>query len=78
MNAKKCDRCGEFYDIYKGIKFEEKTSQDTFNRLVICEDKLIAGCASKGFDLCPACMKSLILWIKRDYRREVNNKEKEK
>lgn len=51
-DAKKCDRCGKFYDIYEpvdnaaGFRFVNK-----------------GGRLQETYDLCPNCMAELIHWL---------------
>ena len=54
-NAKKCDRCGKFYEYYEG--FERIPNGNKFNCMTLF------GVKSKIFDLCPLCMKSLFAWL---------------
>lgn len=54
-NAKKCDRCGKFYDFYEGLEYIP--NQNLFNCITLYGEK------SKIFDLCPSCMKSLFDWL---------------
>lgn len=50
-SAKKCDRCGSYYDFVKGQPF----SIMIFNYNEIANNKI--------FDLCPDCMAKLHNWI---------------
>lgn len=61
MNAKKCDRCGKFYDEYNqnknhnGICFCRKYYSNGFN---VSYDNCI--------DLCPECMTDVKAFVKTD------------
>ncbi len=74
MNAKKCDRCGEYYDEYK------KDINDLPARLInpaeICRGDFVNSIIFKGYavntgirgvsgriDLCPDCMEKLISFL---------------
>lgn len=48
--AKKCDKCGAFYEPYRT------------NIIVITKDSL----SSDGLDLCPDCMDTFKKWLKND------------
>lgn len=53
--AKKCDRCGEFYDLYTDMKF---------NRLVLTkETKLNRPVVTEDYDLCLSCATMLEEWL---------------
>lgn len=55
MRAKKCDRCGKFYDHYDGMsRFRGGCKA---NALVLIDRDLDGKYWSrKSYDLCPACM----------------------
>ena len=56
MDAKCCDRCGEFYKTY----YMRLTKSGTgFNAI-----RLINESNSQTFDLCPNCMSDLQKWLK--------------
>lgn len=60
-NAKKCDICGKYYDIYNSKLMDKKANgmqfiiKDTYNNVFICDNIL---------DLCPRCMESINEHIK--------------
>ena len=54
-NAKKCDRCGKFYDKYKGVRRIE--GGFFYDSIALSGDK----CAF--IDLCETCMTDLINWL---------------
>lgn len=57
-NAKKCDRCGNFYDMYRGIRF--KADGEIYGAFSAV---LSNGFRMKALDLCPACMKETITFL---------------
>lgn len=59
MNARKCDRCGKFYEEY-GTEYESKES-DTV--LFVNTSSSITYTTQKEFNLCPECMDELKKWI---------------
>lgn len=73
MNAKRCDRCGKYYDLYE-MKIPEEfinesmPRQNMMNHIVLCGtdikkcDGMSIG-SSKYIDLCPRCMNGLIRYI---------------
>lgn len=66
MNAKKCDRCGTFYDSY-GREVNE-TDSDKIKRLFQNNRDGIGLSKSDGYisphiDLCPSCLEELIKWL---------------
>ncbi len=62
-DAKKCDRCGKYYDDYDGVAFSEAVTRNKYDRmhLVRADDRGVY----KKFDLCPDCMSALISFIKQ-------------
>ena len=64
MNAKKCDRCGKFFDLYTvtnkmGCKFE-----NGFNYLIqanACSEYV--DCHKKVYELCLDCCESFNEWV---------------
>ena len=62
--ARKCDRCGELYELYEGIQLNEGRN---FYRCCT----LVGSSSVLSLDLCPKCMTDLIDWIKA--RCEVKN-----
>ena len=66
MNAKKCDRCGVFYDSY-GREVNE-TDSDKIKRLFEGYKDGVRMSKSDGYisphiDLCPTCLEELIKWL---------------
>lgn len=57
--AMKCDRCGNFYDVYNGYKYRE--NGNTYNNLYLHND---AHGNALNFDMCPICMDALISFMK--------------
>lgn len=70
MNAKKCDRCGKYYDLYE-MDIPERY-KDKMNGKMNCValhgkdiercDGMPTGC-SKPIDLCPDCMDGLLEYL---------------
>ncbi len=54
--AKKCDRCGNLYDLYDGIPFNDNRKYHAVK---------FANCNynTAWLDLCPDCMKQIILFM---------------
>ena len=57
-NAKKCDRCGRLYEFYDGERVFASGAR--YTKFCLCHHST---CAEHNFDLCPPCMKSLMIWI---------------
>lgn len=58
-NARRCDRCGKFYDEY-----ERPTKQGKGNGLMITNvDSKRDYWPKPILDLCPACMDELEVWL---------------
>lgn len=66
-NAKKCDRCGVFYEIKEPNKLQELAQALTFNMSFAC----IAPTIHR--DLCQDCEKSFEDW----WFRRVDNEQRE-
>lgn len=62
MTAKKCDRCGTFYEEYTN----NKSGRFTLN--VISEDSYWS---HSPYDICPSCLDELMKWFKN--KKENNN-----
>ena len=61
MLAKKCDRCGNLYENYKK---SYKGAVKNINGIDLVEIDIRGGrICSNTYDLCPACMESLMLFI---------------
>lgn len=58
-DAKKCDRCGNLYEMYVGIKFEKDSFPYNHIHTLTNHDSV-----HKTFDLCPTCMDKLIMFLK--------------
>lgn len=66
MNAKKCDRCGAFYERY--TREAQPSDSDKIKKLLslkrngfmITQD---TGYCSENIDLCPECFEKLLKWI---------------
>lgn len=70
MLAKKCDRCGKFYEFYESHS-KENCNGFEFVRMSMYEPRGI----SSGFkDLCQECLDSLVRWYKM---KEIPKEENE-
>lgn len=58
MRARKCDRCGRFYDHYQGEKMFKKTGKANALRLIDRYEDNTA-MSRNAYDFCPECMKEL-------------------
>lgn len=67
MNARKCDRCGKFYEKY-GIKSGCSNKPNGILYATLYDDHTYY--SSKSFDLCPECMDELKKWISEEYSDE--------
>ncbi len=63
MEARKCDRCKEFYDLSKEDR--ERRDWPVDIKGAIARLYLRSGSDEKGdwYDLCPKCVKSLQEWL---------------
>lgn len=64
MQARKCDRCGTYYEAYIGIK-EEKTNT---NGLILISRNIndySRYMEVTSYDLCPCCMSLLTNFLKK-------------
>lgn len=57
MNAKKCDRCGCYYNQYPGRDYGASKT----NMIALQNDYM--GGSTSHFDLCPACMDKQIQFL---------------
>ncbi len=63
MRAKKCDRCGKFYDFYAGSR-EFKNTERANAMILIDRDLEDKYWSRKSLDLCQNCMGKLEVFIK--------------
>ena len=69
MRARKCDRCGHFYDHYQGDEMFKETGGANALRLIDrYEDNTFFG--MDIYDLCPECMQKLERFLKNGYPGE--------
>ena len=57
MRARKCDRCGRFYDHYQGEIFEKTGRANALRLIDRYENNTFI--SRNAYDLCPECMKEL-------------------
>jgi hypothetical protein len=69
-NAKKCDRCGNFYEPYKGVRMKKNGTIYSVNRL-----HLASFCNDVTFDLCPSCVKASFIFLGLDEEKEGGKEE---
>ena len=60
MDAKKCDRCGAFYEVRYSNIIDELTK--AINAITHAED--LREIMEENVDLCPDCSKQLLKWLK--------------
>lgn len=65
MLARKCDRCGKLYESYKGrYKGRYKGAYNEINGVTLVNIEIDRSrVVSDIYDLCPECMKNLMLFI---------------
>lgn len=63
MRAKKCDRCGKYYEHYEGIT-QFRASEKANALLLIDRDLDEKYWERKTCDLCPECMKMLERFVR--------------
>jgi hypothetical protein len=63
MKARKCDRCGKFYEHYDGAKTFGK-SEKANAAYLIDKDLNEKYWGHKIYDLCPDCMKELEAFLR--------------
>ena len=64
-SARKCDRCGNLYEIYDGIRFERGGYSYNWMRILTNH-----GSAMRDFDLCPECMTKLIEFLRNEEAKD--------
>lgn len=72
MNAKKCDRCGKFYDMYdyKLLKCEHGNTVSIWNIKANGYEEI-----TKRFDLCKSCMTELEKFLGMNKETEKDDKK---
>ena len=53
-NAKKCDRCGKYYDRYDGVV---SSTGLRYTQIQLLGDNTVT------FDLCEGCMNTFLTWL---------------
>ena len=74
MIAKKCDRCFKYYDHYE--KLIDKRTGGSTNAVIFISRDLINSTnfeRRRHLDLCPHCMKQLIVFIFGDDEEETKH-----
>ena len=73
MDAKKCDRCGKFYDHYYGLGLDQSMKKrfkiDSTNSMQLVFTPKFSTQSknySEVLDLCPDCMHGLLKWMGGD------------
>lgn len=61
--AYKCDRCGELYEKYDGVKFDIQGNKYT-------KVSLVNEAYCRTFDMCQNCMTKLMIFMKTPYDEE--------
>lgn len=74
MLAKKCDRCGEYYDRYHYLS---PIAYDKANGIVLADfnDYHYTYCNRKSIDLCPKCLTDFESWMTKTPERSIANAE---
>ena len=72
MDAKKCDRCGIFYDTYSFLVNQHSHG----NRLVIGNVVNDHNNYVKGFDLCKPCMTKLETFLGMNEEKESDDEKR--
>lgn len=70
MIAKRCDRCGKFYNEYN---IDKNPKEINAISLINCDARRALNFSNGVFDLCPPCSRELLDWL---YKYE-NSKEEE-
>lgn len=59
MDAKKCDRCGRFYEKYGGDKQANAVRKINNDTAILCT-------CEKTYEVCPECMRDFESWLKHE------------
>ena len=61
-NAKKCDRCGSYYDSYN-----DKNNAEKINGIMLINiDSNNRYFSHEPYDLCPVCSDELMKWFRKE------------
>ena len=63
MLAKKCDRCGKFYELYTEKSKCRAKDVNGIAFVHICTNGDYSGTKSDGYDLCPECLNAVIDFV---------------
>lgn len=71
MNAKKCDRCNKFYELYN-----VKESDCDPNSISLYQIKNDSVCRLvNAYELCPKCMTELQEWTQKIHKRKIKDEK---
>ena len=73
--AKKCDRCGKFYEYYAGRNTEFKKSGKSNGLVLLDYDTKGGYWVNKSYDLCPECMRKLEAFLIRNEEDNSNEQQ---
>lgn len=74
MLAKKCDRCGEYYDNYHNLLSIAKARANGI-ALIDIDDATEGYLERKYIDLCPNCLNDFQSWMTKVSERGIANAE---
>ena len=74
MNAKKCDRCGKYYDIYM-YKIPQKDNDRHGNKVTIFNNTVFNDHQVESFDLCNPCMTKLEKFLGMNKETDKNDQK---
>lgn len=63
MRARKCDRCGKYYEHYEG-QTQFRSGEKANALLLIDRDLDEKSWSRRAYDLCPECMKMLERFVR--------------
>lgn len=68
-NAKKCDRCGAYYDLYPTVENPLTRLAEAMKRASTAKERdpeAMIACIKDVVDLCPGCEESLRRWLSNE------------
>lgn len=72
-NAKKCDRCKQFYEPYRGVSLKREGSYYRVNSARLTS----SSCKEMYFDLCPSCVKTIATFLNVEVVEDAEGSEEE-